>query len=88
MQVSQQTYGRAPAVVRHAGAYVCRPVRSTAVQRWSEHAFGNAIDVVGFDFERAARVRPSAASVSADAGTRMAFPPSLPSALQRKYGNL
>ena len=50
VRIAQQTYGRASAVLRNAGAYVCRPVRSSTVQRWSEHAFGNAVDVVGFDF--------------------------------------
>src|SRR5688500_12410366 len=50
-RVSMATYGRAPSAVRHAGAYQCRPIRARSV-RWSEHAFGNAIDVVGFDFAR------------------------------------
>jgi hypothetical protein len=74
VRVGLQTYGRAPSTVRHAGTYVCRPVRSSRSARWSEHAFGNAIDVTGFDFERA-QTDPAASS----------SPPSLPLALRRRF---
>jgi hypothetical protein len=41
--------GRAPRRILHFGAYVCRPMRIRT--HWvSEHAFGNAIDVAGFEF--------------------------------------
>jgi hypothetical protein len=73
-RVAQQTYGRVPQAVRHAGAYVCRPVRSSRGGRWSEHAFGNAIDVVGFDFDRVAAATAASSS-----------PPSLPPALRRRF---
>ena len=84
-RVAQQTYGRPPAVVRHAGAYVCRPVRSSTARRWSEHAFGNAIDVIGFDFERAPRVATTGSA--ADGGVRVppAAAPPLPAALRRRF---
>jgi hypothetical protein len=48
-EVSLRHYGRAPRVVVNEGAYSCRAVRHRAY-RLSEHALGNAIDVVGFDF--------------------------------------
>jgi hypothetical protein len=76
IQVARESYGRAPRSIRHAGAYVCRPIRKQG-QRWSEHALGNAIDVVGFDFARADR------SPSADAG--LSSPPVLPPALRRAF---
>ncbi|HMI91111.1 MAG TPA: extensin family protein [Polyangiales bacterium] len=77
LRVALQTYGRAPATVRHAGTYVCRPVRSSRAGRWSEHAFGNAIDVIGFDFERAAQDPKDPAASSS--------PASLPVALRRRF---
>lgn len=47
-----EIYGRAPKVIRHAGAYYYRRIR-----RWpylmSEHGLANAIDVEGFDFASA-----------------------------------
>ena len=47
-EVALQVYGRAPKAIRHFGVYNCRRVRGKA--KLSEHAFGNAIDVSGFDF--------------------------------------
>jgi hypothetical protein len=44
-----EVYGRAPRVLVHDGAYLCRRVRRIA-DLLSEHALGNAIDVEGFDF--------------------------------------
>lgn len=49
IEVGEEVYGRAPARIRHMGAYVCRKSRFRA-RRISEHALGNAIDVLGFDF--------------------------------------
>ena len=54
LEVAEEVYGRAPAKLRHVGAYSCRPTRQRS-QRLSEHALGNAIDVVGFDFGPARR---------------------------------
>jgi hypothetical protein len=53
--VAISVYGRAPRVVRHYGAFSCRTSRRRP-GRVSEHALGNAIDVVGFDFAAARRV--------------------------------
>lgn len=47
--VALEVYGRAPSRLRHFGAYSCRSSRRRA-HRLSEHALGNAIDVIGFDF--------------------------------------
>ncbi len=48
LAVSLEIYGRAPEAIRHMGVYNCRRVRGKA--KLSEHAFGNAIDIGGFDF--------------------------------------
>lgn len=52
LDVAEEVYGRAPTRLRHFGAYVCRSTRNRSY-RMSEHALGNAIDIVGFDFARA-----------------------------------
>lgn len=47
--VGVEVYGRPPSRVVHLGGYSCR--RIAAYPEWiSEHALGNAIDVIGFDF--------------------------------------
>jgi hypothetical protein len=56
-EVARATYGREPSRIRHYGAYNCRAVR-TIHQLLSEHALGNAIDVLGFDFGAAAKSTP------------------------------
>jgi hypothetical protein len=48
-RTAEEIYGRAPRRIRHYGAYSCRTSRNRS-HRLSEHALGNAIDVVGFDF--------------------------------------
>ncbi|HEX6276731.1 MAG TPA: extensin family protein [Polyangiaceae bacterium] len=53
-EVARETYGRAPRRLRHLGAYVCRRSR-TRSHMVSEHALGNAIDVLGFDFGPASK---------------------------------
>jgi hypothetical protein len=57
VEVGTEIYGRAPTRLRHAGAFSCRPSRRR-VHRLSEHALGNAIDVLGFDFGGANRRQP------------------------------
>jgi hypothetical protein len=52
--VARETYGRAPRRIRHLGAFSCRRSR-TRSHMVSEHALGNAIDVLGFDFGPAAK---------------------------------
>jgi hypothetical protein len=59
IDVAREVYGRAPERLRHVGAYSCRPTRNRSA-RLSEHALGNAIDVVGFDFGRARQREPIA----------------------------
>jgi hypothetical protein len=56
-ETALETYGRAPRRVRHLGAYVCRRSR-TRSHMVSEHALGNAIDVLGFDFGPASKTEP------------------------------
>lgn len=62
IEVATEVYGRAPARVRHLGAYVCRSTRNRSY-RMSEHALGNAIDVAGFDFARAKKQQPLASGL-------------------------
>ena len=57
LEVAADVYGRAPTRLRHFGAYSCRPTRNRGA-RLSEHALGNAIDVIGFDFARARKTEP------------------------------
>ncbi len=48
-KLGEEHFGRAPRRILHFGAYACRPMRIRT--HWiSEHAFGNAIDVAGFEF--------------------------------------
>jgi hypothetical protein len=49
VEVAERHYGRKPSTVAHAGGYVCRGVEHRR-NRYSEHALGNALDVVGFKF--------------------------------------
>lgn len=69
-EVATEVYGRAPSRLQHLGAYSCRPSRRRAY-RLSEHALGNAIDVMGFDFTRAAPAQT--------------LPPGLPKALRGAF---
>lgn len=56
-EVALEVYGREPSRIRHYGAYSCRSTRNRS---WvvSEHALGNALDVVGFDFGSATKQQP------------------------------
>jgi hypothetical protein len=49
VELATSFYGRAPRRLVHRGAYNCRSARGRR-GRISEHAFGNALDVQGFDF--------------------------------------
>ena len=53
----REVYGREPRLVRHYGAFVCRATRNRKL-RVSEHALGNALDLVGFDFAAATKAQP------------------------------
>jgi hypothetical protein len=61
-EVAVEVYGRAPSRIRHFGAYSCRPSRNRS-ERLSEHALGNAIDIVGFDFAPATNKQPQPAEL-------------------------
>lgn len=56
-EVAREVYGREPRRIRHYGAYSCRHTRKRS---WvvSEHALGNALDVLGFDFGPATKEAP------------------------------
>ena len=55
--LAREVYGREPRRLKHYGAYNCRVVR-TIKKLISEHALGNALDVVGFDFGPATKATP------------------------------
>lgn len=54
---AREVYGREPRLIRHYGAFSCRSTRSRK-HRISEHALGNALDLVGFDFGPASKAQP------------------------------
>lgn len=56
-EVSKEVYGREPRRLRHYGAFSCRTTRNRS-RLVSEHALGNALDVVGFDFAPATKTQP------------------------------
>lgn len=55
-EVALEVYGRLPNKLLHAGAYACRKSRNRAT-RLSEHALGNALDVMGFSFGAAPKAQ-------------------------------
>jgi hypothetical protein len=55
-EVGIEVYGRAPTKLNHGGAYSCRTMPSG---RYSEHAFGNALDLEGFTFAAAGKGQPA-----------------------------
>lgn len=55
-RVALDVYGRPPSRLLHAGAYACRKSRNRST-RLSEHALGNALDVVGFSFAPATKAQ-------------------------------
>jgi hypothetical protein len=57
-EVSREVYGREPRRIRHLGAFSCRPTRKRA-RLVSEHALGNALDLLGFDFGPATKTAPA-----------------------------
>ena len=61
-EVAREVYGRTPKRIRHYGAYSCRRSRNRT-HRISEHALGNAIDIIGFDFGGATKQEPLAAEL-------------------------
>ena len=61
-EVAREVYGREPRRIRHYGAFSCRPSRNRSY-RVSEHALGNALDLVGFDFGPATKAAPLSAGL-------------------------
>jgi len=55
-EVAREIYGREPKLIRHYGSFSCRPTRNRKY-RVSEHALGNALDLVGFDFGPASKTQ-------------------------------
>ncbi len=58
-EAAREVYGREPKLIRHYGSFSCRPTRNRK-HRVSEHALGNALDLVGFDFGPASKTQPLA----------------------------
>ncbi|HEY3496923.1 MAG TPA: extensin family protein, partial [Polyangiaceae bacterium] len=56
-EAAREIYGREPRRLRHYGAFSCRSTRNRS-RLLSEHALGNALDVVGFDFGPATKATP------------------------------
>jgi hypothetical protein len=56
-QTAREVYGREPRLIQHFGAFSCRATRNRR-RLLSEHALGNALDLVGFDFGPASKVQP------------------------------
>lgn len=52
-----QNFGQPVVEVETAGTYNCRRVLNRKSGRWSEHSFGNAIDISGFKLADGRRVR-------------------------------
>lgn len=69
-EVALEVYGRTPHRLLHAGAYSCRSSRNRAT-RLSEHALGNALDVVGFSFAGVAKAERAATPPMIRAGFRV-----------------
>jgi hypothetical protein len=47
-------FGKPVTRIVHVGAYSCRGIGGG--KKWSQHAFGNAIDVIGFDLADGSRI--------------------------------
>jgi hypothetical protein len=52
---AQRYFGRPVVLIHHYGAYVCR-AESSGRSRLSQHALGNAIDIVGFELGDGRRI--------------------------------
>jgi len=71
-KLSIEVYGRAPRRILHKGTYNCRPMRLYK-DYLSEHAFANAIDFSGLEFESLTKKE------------RVAAPAHLPKSLQKAF---
>lgn len=61
-ETAREVYGREPRLLRHYGAFSCRATRNRK-HVVSEHALGNALDLVGFDFGAATKQQPLPSSL-------------------------
>ncbi|MBM3549581.1 MAG: extensin family protein [Alphaproteobacteria bacterium] len=51
---AMQHFGKRVAKIHHVGGYNCRGIAGT--RKWSQHSYGNAIDVIGFDLADGTRI--------------------------------
>ncbi|MBM3533243.1 MAG: extensin family protein [Alphaproteobacteria bacterium] len=51
---AMQHFGMRVTKIHHVGGYSCRGIAGT--RKWSQHAFGNAIDVIAFDLSDGTRI--------------------------------
>jgi hypothetical protein len=49
-----QHFGKRVAKIHHVGGYACRSINGS--RKWSQHAYGNAVDVIGFDLADGTRI--------------------------------
>ena len=50
-QIARQDFGEGLKKIHHVGTYSCRRQNGNNSGQWSEHAFANAWDITGFEFE-------------------------------------
>jgi hypothetical protein len=51
---AMQHFGKRVSKIHHVGGYSCRSINGTS--KWSQHAYGNAIDVIAFDLSDGTRI--------------------------------
>ncbi len=51
---AMQHFGKRVAKIHHVGGYACRGIAGT--RKWSQHAYANAIDIMGFDLSDGTRI--------------------------------
>jgi len=51
---AQRHFGKRVTKIHHVGAYSCRGIAGR--RKWSQHAFGQAIDVIGFEIAGGTRI--------------------------------
>jgi hypothetical protein len=82
IELALKHYGRAPRRLVHLGTHNCRRIRT--YPDWiSEHTFGNAIDLAGFDF--GPLPRPPRTQVASDMATRTQVASDMPRSLRAGF---
>ena len=51
---AQRHFGKRVTKIHHVGGYACRAINGS--RKWSQHAFANAVDVMGFDVADGTRI--------------------------------